>query len=828
MTAEALAPPPPIDTGTADGTPVESSTPIWYGQALGNETPVPPDSRPVSRSTGAASRVAQRVSNRISALIRPGSAARRSGATSPAAGAAERQAPPRLSEEEDVPYDDTFDLYMDDNSDADHDAMPMRKLSGEDDFEMTSTLQSPDRDKEFESSEEPDIIASYSDEPPSNSSGVHVSHAYPWRATQFGTPTFDRHSARRSLLHRSDSGSPLANDSDSAVDLYASMDGRGGAAARRQPLASPYRDMPLSRRGSRKYLPGAFTASQGDLTADQSVVSLQESTGDRLPLSSDYHTQVFLGDSVDDAHQATERDWDEKPLKLQNAVSLRAFLNLSVLSVLALALLMLFLGYPLLSVSRTLKANRARNRVMNKDETGAVLGDFNQYPIRKDLVDPDTPLEAHTRLNMRTGKKMRLVFSDEFNKDGRSFYPGDDPFFRAENLHYWQTENYEWYHPQAITTRDGNLRITLSQQREHNLNFRGGMMSSWNMFCFRGGYIEANVSLPGKRNVSGLWPAIWTMGNLGRAGYGASTEGLWPYSHDNCDVGTLANQTYLPSQGGGPIAAESSGEWTSDHGPQLSQLPGQRLSRCTCLNSKDHPGPRHEDGTWVGRSAPEIDIFEAAGNNGEDEHGQVSQSLQVAPFDDAYNITRAPNAYINHRENGTVMNTYRGSPYQQAVSFKTNTTDDAYQDQGGKFDQYGFEYQPGIGPDAYITWTVSQKPTVTITAGALAANPRTEIGQREIPTEPMYIVINLGIASSFSYVSWPNLTWPSVMLVDYVRVWQDEDKIDLTCDPPDRPTAAYIKKHAEAYWNANLTKWLPAEKGSYNQPFPKNRLIDQC
>jgi len=24
---------------------------------------------------------------------------------------------------------------------------------------------------------------------------------------------------------------------------------------------------------------------------------------------------------------------------------------------------------------------------------------------------------------------------------------------------------------------------------------------------------------------SGFWPAIWTMGNLGRAGYGASLEG---------------------------------------------------------------------------------------------------------------------------------------------------------------------------------------------------------------------------------------------------------------------------------------------------------------
>lgn len=42
----------------------------------------------------------------------------------------------------------------------------------------------------------------------------------------------------------------------------------------------------------------------------------------------------------------------------------------------------------------------------------------------------------------------------------------------------------------------------------------------------------------------------------------------------------------------------------------MSFLPGQRLSRCTC-QGESHPGPVHSDGTYVGRSAPEIDVFEA-------------------------------------------------------------------------------------------------------------------------------------------------------------------------------------------------------------------------
>ena len=35
----------------------------------------------------------------------------------------------------------------------------------------------------------------------------------------------------------------------------------------------------------------------------------------------------------------------------------------------------------------------------------------------------------------------------------------------------------------------------------------------------------------------------WALGNLGRAGYGASLEGMWPYTYDTCDVGTVKNQT---------------------------------------------------------------------------------------------------------------------------------------------------------------------------------------------------------------------------------------------------------------------------------------------
>ena len=142
------------------------------------------------------------------------------------------------------------------------------------------------------------------------------------------------------------------------------------------------------------------------------------------------------------------------------------------------------------------------------------------------LVDLDTPKDAYSKTDYVNGKTWELIFSDEFNTDGRSFYPGDDPYWEAVDLHYWQTNNMEWYDPAAITTRNGSLEITLSQKETHELDYQGGMMSTWNKFCFTGGLVEASVVLPGANNIVGLWPAIWTMGNLGRAGYGASLEGM--------------------------------------------------------------------------------------------------------------------------------------------------------------------------------------------------------------------------------------------------------------------------------------------------------------
>ncbi|KAI0630856.1 beta-glucan synthesis-associated [Trametes polyzona] len=484
----------------------------------------------------------------------------------------------------------------------------------------------------------------------------------------------------------------------------------------------------------------------------------------------------------------------------------RGLVNLGCLFVLSAGLVALFAGYPIVTYF-----TKTPLRTLGVNATGQVP----EMPGNWGLIDLETPKEAHTYPDFLTGKQWQLVWSDEFNTDGRTFYPGDDPYWEALDMHYWGTNNMEWYDPQAITTKNGSLHITLSRKETHDLHFQGGMMSTWNKFCFTGGMVLASVVLPGINNIVGLWPAIWTLGNLGRVGHGASLEGLWPYSYDSCDVGTVANQTH----NGLPLAATVNGD--PGVGGVLSFLPGQRLSRCTCPG-ESHPGPVHADGTYVGRAAPEIDIFEAQ-ISGDPLTGQVSQSAQWAPFNEGYKWFNTSDNLIIPDPDISFLNSYKGGSLQQATSVVTETDQEAYELTGNVFSVYGIQYKPGFD-DAYITWISNGKHAWTLKQPGFAADPAVEIGPRPVPQEPMYLIANLGLSTNFGFVDLDHLQFPATMKVDYIRVYQDPDAINIGCDPDDFPTAAYINKYIAAYTNPNLTTW----RDDFKQPFPNNKFLGEC
>ncbi|KAG5635272.1 hypothetical protein H0H81_011875 [Sphagnurus paluster] len=465
--------------------------------------------------------------------------------------------------------------------------------------------------------------------------------------------------------------------------------------------------------------------------------------------------------------------------------STRGLANFGCLLILGFGLLALFAGYPMASYFTKKELST---------QGGFNLGGINgtgQVPAitgNRGLIDVDTPKSAYTIQPWTGSTEMQLVFSDEFNVDGRTFYPGDDPYWEAVDLHYWATNNLEWYDPEAITTMNGSLVITLSEKQTHNLSYEGGMMSTWNKFCFTGGYLEASVQLPGANNVVGLWPAVWTMGNLGRAGYGATLEGLWPYTYDACDVGTAPNQTI----NGLPLIATTSGEKEAFY--HLSYLPGQRLSRCTC-QGESHPGPVHSDGTYVGRSAPEIDVFEALVNSAT-LTGQVSQSCQWAPFNEYYSWANTTANLIIPNITGTTLNEYVGGKTQMTTSALTWTNPNSYELNGGGFSIYGFEYLPGFDT-GYITWISDNQVAWTLRAPGLAADNLVEVSDRPVPQEPM----------NFGQVDFEHLTFPTHMSVDYIRVYQPRDSINIGCSPPGFPTESYINTCVSWISNAYIARF---------------------
>ncbi|EON64734.1 hypothetical protein W97_03967 [Coniosporium apollinis CBS 100218] len=485
-------------------------------------------------------------------------------------------------------------------------------------------------------------------------------------------------------------------------------------------------------------------------------------------------------------------DPNEKEKRECDIFTKRGLVNIGGLAFITLGILVLFIGYPILTFVQKIVDPVGKSCSSNPNciDVGPISHFKN---IRSGLIDPDTPDSVKSRKTFK-GKKQVLVFSDEFNTDGRTFYDGDDTYWQGVDIWYGATQDVEWYDPDALVTRDGVLNIKFDAFQNHGLNYRSGMLQSWNKMCFKGGHVEASISLPGRGDTTGFWPGFWTMGNLGRPGYLATTDGMWPYSyHHECDAGITKNQSSTDG---------------------LSYLPGMRLPACTC-KGQDHPS------AGKSRSAPEIDALEATVDflDPPDKAaiGVVSQSCQIAPFDMWY---QPDYDYFELYDNRvTHINTYAGGPFQQAISGLTHLNNDWYD--GNAYQTYSFEYEPGA--DGYVTWYVGEEATFTLDGRALRANGN--IGQRTIPEEPMTVIANFGMSNSFAPLNLTGLAtlMPATMRIDYIRIYQDEDNEMVTCDPPGFPTTDYIAKHPEPYANPNMTLW---EQTGYE--WPSNSYVDGC
>lgn len=261
-------------------------------------------------------------------------------------------------------------------------------------------------------------------------------------------------------------------------------------------------DSSISNNSSNPFLPGTDFSPFGGYPASSFPLHIDEKEPD------DY---LHNPDPIQDA--AYDRNRFLHDLKNMDRRSLGGLLGIIFLTV---AAVVVFILLPVLTYSGVTEPYTP--------ESYEILTPY-RYPllnaIRTDLVDPDTPADVLTRKTTK-GETWKLVFSDEFNAEGRTFYEGDDQFFQAADLWYGGTQDLEYYDPDAVTTANGTLNLRMDAYKNHDLFYRSGMVQSWNKMCFTQGLLEISARLPGYGNISGLWPGLWTMGNLGRPGYMAN------------------------------------------------------------------------------------------------------------------------------------------------------------------------------------------------------------------------------------------------------------------------------------------------------------------
>jgi beta-glucanase (GH16 family) len=59
--------------------------------------------------------------------------------------------------------------------------------------------------------------------------------------------------------------------------------------------------------------------------------------------------------------------------------------------------------------------------------------------------------------------------------------------------------------------------------------------------------------------------------------------------------------------------------------------------------------------------------------------------------------------------------------------------------------------------------------------------------------------MNLGFSENFGFIDFDHLTFPAVMRVDWVRIYQDPDNVQVGCNPADYPTADYINQSVYSF-----------------------------
>ena len=411
-----------------------------------------------------------------------------------------------------------------------------------------------------------------------------------------------------------------------------------------------------------------------------------------------------------------------------------------------------------------------------------------ETPVAPDsFVDPDSPSGSTVSLS---GVSMSLTFSDEFNVDGRTFGWGHSAKWEAADYH--EAGDAQCYRPEMVTTTNGAARFafeanTTFDRGQTGFAYRSARLQSWNKVCFTGGYLEARVKLPGTAMAPGLKAAFSVLGNLGRLGYPASLQGLWPWSYSTCDT----------------VASAGQADWSnSDIGPQ-------NFSACDTYQDAYGWTP------YQGRGVPQVDVFVSEvpavdatrGRPWNGERGaHVVTGLTVGPkippntthgggstgnCTDTYASCTGISLLSEYRHD-TGMNRFCMAPDGQLADTAHDCVAadvNVYPTHFDTYHRYGLHVEPGY----WMKWYIDDKLVFELHEEGLTSktnpdNTTQTVAQRLIPREPLYFALGLSSADLSA------VTLPAELAVDYVRLFQGSGHT-FGCDPSGYGTAAYVAAH---------------------------------
>mmetsp|Transcript_1013 Transcript_1013/g.1243 ORF Transcript_1013/g.1243 Transcript_1013/m.1243 type:complete len:717 (-) Transcript_1013:97-2247(-) len=466
------------------------------------------------------------------------------------------------------------------------------------------------------------------------------------------------------------------------------------------------------------------------------------------------------------------------------------------------------------------KDKKKSERIPTPGPTSAPTSTPTSYPTLSPTTkeDPDDERIYH------------LIMSDEFNLDGRSFDDGHDPIWTALDKNDYTNGALHYYSPDNVETANGELLIkteakditfvgfndTAGKHQESTKHFKSAMLQTWNKFCFTGGIVEAEIQLPGKHDVGGLWPAFWLLGNMARHTYVGSTNHIWPWSSNVCTSrakyaqrinGCMKAQHYGLQSGVGRGAPEidifevQAGPVGANHGAFLQSPVGQPFMSTSYQVAPGRPNNRPGGGYWPG-----------PGQWYEGLTGGVNTSLNILFYGD-----------YNH---------FRGDPdtkdyWSDAVSYNHQLQENHFT----TTKKYRMEWElpdEDEGHDGYLRWYINDNFVFQVNGTGIVDSG---VGST-ISTEPMYIIMNTAISSQWGFPSkcptncdckvydchstkfeeicgfssnfcemMKNETATPTYKINYVRVYQNKNdpKQKVGCSTPERPTRKYIQAHQDLY-----------------------------